>query len=898
MNSLPLLKRQYFPIAAMILCVLVMAAIASRPMASTTANALDVRLDLRGLTKHGESLASGLSVVPVPAAMAALDALQARSAGPLDAYWNPDTHVPTFLAARQSTGRIPYTPSAAEIGNPTAIAQGFLNANRALFNLSSVQAELRPGRTEPDAQLNYAHVRMDQVYHGIPVFGRQLMVHMDPQEHIVAVTGEFAPGINIPAQPSMTKAQAEEVALQDLLETQLQPAERERVKASVLKDQTRLMVYVDKNNKATLTWCVTIMSDSPLGQWQYFVNARRPAVVHRFDSAEQGKQRQTYTARNTTDIPGRLLIDEGERSSDPIAQAAHDAAGKVYDYYFNTFKRDGIDDQGSTIVSTVHYGSDPQDAENAAWIGEAQQMIYGDGGELFKPLAYGLDVVGHELTHGVVDSTAQLIYEGQSGALNESYADIFGVLISGSDWTVGKQVVKSPPYPLPYLRSLSDPNAEGNYDPSDPLSGIGQPATMSEYAKLPLSRRADNGGVHINSGIPSHAAYLVAQAVGKQKMEQIYYRTMTQYLSPDSDFRDAALATIRAATDLYSAQEVRAVTSAFTQVGIDVGAGTSNPNPQLPTPGAQTPGPQTPGPTTPGPTTSGRTTPVPTQSVPAGCTNLINNGGFETDATWAEVSSSNTSIIDPELPHTGTQSAWLGGTDQESLQYIYQDVSIPANATSVKLNYYRLVHLETKGLAGLFAGDATFNVIIADTDGNQLSVVEKLSSAGGDDAWHQAQADLYKYAGKTIRLVFNAENPRGNISSLFVDDVSIAVCTTGTGPSAPPPSSQNTVYIEGIIDDADTGRGIEGAQIFILKPGVSADQAAADDTLTDDEVLTEAVADSDGVYQTNDAIARGRSYSVIVVAQGYRPILANGGMNIPANAANPYKVDATMRRNR
>src|SRR5205814_8978432 len=139
------------------------------------------------------------------------------------------------------------------------------------------------------------------------------------------------------------------------------------------------------------------------------------------------------------------------------------------------------------------------------------------------------------------------------------------------------------------------------------------------------------------------------------------------------------------------------------------------------------PVPPTPIPPSPGKTTPGPTTPVATQSVPAGCTNLIDNGGFETDATWAEVSSSNTSIIDPELPHTGAQSAWLGGTDQESLQYIYQDVRIPANATSVKLSYYSLVHSETKGLAGLFANDATFNVIVADTDGNQSGVLERLA---------------------------------------------------------------------------------------------------------------------------------------------------------------------------
>src|SRR4029453_241574 len=124
-----------------------------------------------------------------------------------------------------------------------------------------------------------------------------------------------------------------------------------------------------------------------------------------------------FTADNTTEIPGRQLIDEGERSRDPVAQAAHDAAGVVYDYYSKTFKRDSVAARGLPIVSTVHFGSDPEDAENAAWVGEAQQMIYGDGGQIFRPLAYGLDVVGHELTHGITDNTAQLVYEGQSRGL-------------------------------------------------------------------------------------------------------------------------------------------------------------------------------------------------------------------------------------------------------------------------------------------------------------------------------------------------------------------------------------------------------------------------------------------------------------------------------------------------
>jgi Zn-dependent metalloprotease len=689
----------------------------------------------------------------------------------------------------------------------------------------------------------------------------------------------------VATRASLGARQAEDVAQRELLEQQLEPAEAARVQANVLRNKTSMIVYVDRSGKATLTWQVKIQTTAPLGQWTIFVNANRPVVVHALDAGDNARRRQTYSAGNTTDIPGDLLIDEGERSRDPVAQAAHDGAGKVYDYYFNTFKRDAYDGQGSPMVSTVHFGSDPQDQENAAWISEAAQMIYGDGGRIFKPLAYGLDVVGHEFTHGVVDNTAQLVYEAQSGALNESYADVFGVLISGTDWEVGRDVVKSPPYPLPYLRSLKDPNAEGSYDPNDPLTGVGQPATVDEYANLPISRRFDNGGVHINSGIPNRAAYLVAQALGKDKMQQVYYRTMTQYLSPESDFLDAANATARAATDLYGANEANAVRTAFGQIGINIGGADTSPPPPA-TPG----GPQVPTPPAPAPT--------PPQ-VPAGCTDAIVAGSFESDAGWTQVTAKgSTTIIDTELPHSGARSAWLGGTDEESFQYIYQDVNIPANATTAKLSYYRLIHEETTGLLGAFSSEAKFSAVIANTQGDTLLSLEEIGSSQGDDAWHQATFDVSRLGGKTVRLVFAAENPLRNVSSMFVDDVALAVCTTGAGPAAPQPSSQDQVYIQGILSDADTGRGINGAQIFILRPGVSASQAAADDNIADDEVLTSGVADADGMYQTEAPVPRNQTYSAIVLARGYRPILADEEVQVPADSENPYPVDATLRRSR
>jgi bacillolysin len=817
-------------------------------------------------------------------ARAAFNQLQSRAAGTLDAHWNDTTHTPDFIAGISPDARIPYTPSAAERGNPAAIARGFLDENRALFRLKSATEELAFLRNEDDPQLGYSNIRMAQTYQGIPVYGKQLVVHIDSQERIVAVNGHFTPDIQVATKPSITAENAEQVALNNLLNEQLEPSERATVATEILRDQTQLQVYVDANGKATLTWFIIIETDSPLGEWYYFVNAGRPVVTHRYDNGEHIKQRRTFTADNKTSIPGRVLIEEGEKSTkDAVAQAAHDGAGKVYDYFFSTFKRDSIDGRGSQMISTVHYGSSTDDAENAAWIGQKQQMIYGDGGKVFKPLPYGLDVIGHEFTHGVTDATSNLNYEGQSGALNESYSDVFAAMIDRTNWTIGEQVIKSPPFPTAVLRSLEDPGLGGRYDVKHPMDDVGQPSHMREFANLSNSRKNDNGGVHVNSGIPNKAAFLVAKAIGKEKTEQIYYRTLTQYLEPESNFGDAARATVRAAQDLYGTNEANAVRDAFNQVGISVTGSTA----------------QTPAQPTPVPSKGQNVPPPPSTNLPAGCVNVIVNGSFENEnAGWVEVTSQHSAIIDTELPHTGSRSAWLGGTDQEPIAAIYQDVNIPANATSVKLGFWRFLHEETSGVMGILASDAKFSAVIAKDNGDVLQALESVLSTDGDDEWQQKQFDLGQYAGKKIRLGFASENPKNNISSYFVDDVELIVCTTGSGSNVPQPSKTGNVYVQGYAKNADTGRGIEGAQVFIIKPGLSATQAAADDTITTSEVIATAVSDANGLFRTDVAIPVGKTYSVIVIAGGYRPIVADDGMQIPANAANPYSIDAKLRPSR
>jgi len=250
--------------------------------------------------------------------------------------------------------------------------------------------------------------------------------------------------------------------------------------------------------------------------------------------------------------------------------SAHYNAGQAYEYYRQTFNRNSINGTGGNIISIINVTDEnDNNMDNAFWGGAA--MFYGNGDVSFLPLAKGLDVAGHEMSHGVIQNTANLEYIGQSGALNESYADVFGSMIDRDDWQMGEDVVKPSSFPSGALRDLSDPNNGGN--------GLGdpgwQPKHMNEYQNLPNTPQGDNGGVHVNSGIPNKAFFLLATAIGKDKAEQIYYKALTDYLVKSSQFVDMRNAVEKAATDRHGANspEVVAVRNAFAGVGIGAGDG-------------------------------------------------------------------------------------------------------------------------------------------------------------------------------------------------------------------------------------------------------------------------------------------------------------------------------------
>lgn len=264
-------------------------------------------------------------------------------------------------------------------------------------------------------------------------------------------------------------------------------------------------------------------------------------------------QINTYDARNGTSK--LYTITNATKSftttSQRAAVDAHYYADQVYDYYLNTHNRNSYDGKGAPINSVVHYS---RNYNNAFWNG--QYMVYGDGdGRNFVALSGANDVIAHELTHAVTEKTANLAYENQPGALNESFSDVFGYFVDSEDWLMGEDVY-TPGVAGDALRSLSNPTL------------YGQPAHMNQYQNLPNTEDGDWGGVHTNSGIPNKAAYNTIQAIGKAKAEKIYYRALTQYLTVNAQFVDAKKALVQSATDLYDATTAQAVTNAWNAVGV------------------------------------------------------------------------------------------------------------------------------------------------------------------------------------------------------------------------------------------------------------------------------------------------------------------------------------------
>ncbi|HWJ71775.1 MAG TPA: M4 family metallopeptidase [Kaistia sp.] len=284
------------------------------------------------------------------------------------------------------------------------------------------------------------------------------------------------------------------------------------------------------------------------------------------------RNRRIYTASHSTGLPGTLVRSEGQGpGSDVAINEAYDGLGATFDLYSAVYGRNSIDDNGMDLIGTVHYGNG---YNNAFW--NSVQMVFGDGdGTIFNRFTIAIDVMGHELTHGVTGATAKLEYHDQPGALNESISDVFGSLVkqrslgqtaAQADWLIGAGLLASGIKGVA-LRSMKAPGTA--YD--DPVLGKDpQPDHMSRY----VNTTSDNGGVHINSGIPNKAFYLAAIGIGGSNAwdvaGKIWYRTLLDSrVKTNSSFQEFANLTADNA-NTFGAAARAAVVAAWHGVGIEV----------------------------------------------------------------------------------------------------------------------------------------------------------------------------------------------------------------------------------------------------------------------------------------------------------------------------------------
>jgi len=282
---------------------------------------------------------------------------------------------------------------------------------------------------------------------------------------------------------------------------------------------------------------------------------------------------------------GVKLFDEGYKvteATDTSARNVYEQFKQTYDFYKEVLGRDSIDNEGLRLVGCVHYDEDTEPGFfNAFYFNEV--MAYGDGdGEVFRSFTDIIDITAHELTHGVTEVTAQLEYENQAGALNESMSDVFGSMIKqwstnpkqearSADWLIGQGL-----FLLPDVRALRDMANPGTAHDDTPITGPdSQPRDMSGYVELyPATEANDNGGVHLYSGIPNRAFYLVATTLGGYSWDvagKIWYNTM---LDPEirgvdtrTAFKTFADLTVKHAAE-FGDTAVAAVNGAWTAVGV------------------------------------------------------------------------------------------------------------------------------------------------------------------------------------------------------------------------------------------------------------------------------------------------------------------------------------------
>lgn len=512
--------------------------------------------------------------------MNAFRQLEQRVGSSLRVFLRPNNGTPVQIKgnplakAQSATGAI--------AGQNLATARAFLRENAALLLLENPDQELQPAQEQSD-ELGGTTIRFVQNYQGIPVWPAEIGLHLDANGDLKVFQGAYeSTPVNVKVQPGVTAEEAQMKARDAVSNgNKGAPTNPSLVIYAPLDKPPRLgwklevgvglnhywSVVIDAFDGSTLRTVNLCMeggiagsgtdllgATDPLNVWQsgaayYLWDTSKPmfnplngsGVIYTFDALDATENQ--IVVNNTLQNLYNVSSPSPTSWSNPNAVSASYNLSQVYDYYWQRFGRNSYNGSGSNLVGVVRIGQ----LHNAFWHWSFQMMFFGDA-DLYPG---SLDVIGHEVTHGVINSIGSqgvLDYQNQPGALNEGFADIFGEMVEArskgtNDWLMGSQLI-SP------VRNLANPGAYGN------------PASMSEY----IVTTSDNGGVHENSGIFEHAYYLVAGglrgAIGNHDAEAIFYRSLTRYLQPLSQFVDARLACIAAAEDLFGTGSIQSLKTA------------------------------------------------------------------------------------------------------------------------------------------------------------------------------------------------------------------------------------------------------------------------------------------------------------------------------------------------
>jgi Zn-dependent metalloprotease len=479
-----------------------------------------------------------------------------------------------------------------------------------------------------------AHTHVRQTHNGVPVFGGEAIVHLDTVTETEAepTTDTLIPNIAVSTDPALTadyaivaaKAKYKEKkncddCFTDPPKADLWVLRHEGVDHLVYRVQlsrldgtkdTSEPVYFISAHTGDLVWSYdNLQTQAATGSGVSLYSGTQPIGTYLYSGSyymeDMSRGLGTFDNRNSAKINSQLGYITSFGSTYRFADAdnvwntttqragvdAHYGASKVYDYFLTVHGRNGIDGaggprtvaavngSGGLISSNVHFG---KSYNNAFWTDSRNQMYYGDGdGTNYSPLVT-LDICGHEIQHGITSRTAGLVYSNESGALNESWSDVFGAMVelyaegqeTTTTWWIGEDA-KTPAIAGDALRYMNTPHSASNYG----YTANDDPDHYSER----YTGTGDNGGVHINSGIPNHVFYLVAKGgnhahipgptvvgIGADKAAKIWYKALTTYMTSSTNFAGARAATLNAADSLYGPGSVEylAVANAWAACGV------------------------------------------------------------------------------------------------------------------------------------------------------------------------------------------------------------------------------------------------------------------------------------------------------------------------------------------